>query len=290
MTTINDINDFARIIREQPEWGDSIRSLLLSQELLELPVRHAEFVELAYERMERLETALAELADQTSRNFQLAYERMERLETALAELADQTSRNFQLAYERMERLETALAELADQTSRNFQLVYERLERLETDSAQIKTDMNIVKGRLDNAIGKNYEFEVQKSIGGVVGSQLRRVRVLKGLPSGPSLEFMDLLDDAEENGVITAEQYMQIQVLDLVLTGRRKTDNAYTYVAAEVSITVGNSDIVRAARRAEILSAVVGQPVTPAVIGAYIDATRTTLANASNVAIFLKPDD
>ena len=27
MTTINDINDFARIIREQPEWADTIRSL-----------------------------------------------------------------------------------------------------------------------------------------------------------------------------------------------------------------------------------------------------------------------
>ena len=243
MTTINDISDLARIIREQPEWADTIRSLLLGKELLELPVKFAEFVEL------------------TNRNFQLVYERLERLESDVAEIKTTVS-----------GLETSVS------------------GLETDVSSLRTDMNLVKGRLDNAVGSNYEWKVTKSIGAVIGSSYRRVRVLKGLPSGPSPEFMDLVADAEDDGLITDEQYLQIQQLDLVMTGRRKTDRAEVYIAGEVSITVGESDIIRAAQWAAMLSAAVGQPVEPVVIATQIDEARTALAAANNVAVFLAPED
>ena len=61
MTTINDINDLARILREQPEWVDTLRSLLLTQELLELPSRVAELVkvvEAMSQRLDRMEGRL----------------------------------------------------------------------------------------------------------------------------------------------------------------------------------------------------------------------------------------
>ena len=66
MTSINDIADFVRIIREQPEWADTIRGILLGQELLELPERFASFLEL------------------TSENFRLVHQRLDRLETDVA--------------------------------------------------------------------------------------------------------------------------------------------------------------------------------------------------------------
>lgn len=68
MTSINDIADVARILKEQPEWADTIRSLLLSEELLNLPARFAEFVQLTQEsnritneRLNQLETRLGRL-------------------------------------------------------------------------------------------------------------------------------------------------------------------------------------------------------------------------------------
>ena len=74
MTSINDIADVARILKEQPEWADTIRSLLLSEELLNLPARFAEFVQLmqesnriANERLGRLETVVGQLATQMQR-------------------------------------------------------------------------------------------------------------------------------------------------------------------------------------------------------------------------------
>ena len=45
MTTINTIEDLARILREQPTWADALRALLLTQELLDLPGRFDRFVE-----------------------------------------------------------------------------------------------------------------------------------------------------------------------------------------------------------------------------------------------------
>ena len=68
MTSINNIADVARILKEQPEWADTIRSLLLSEELLNLPARFAEFVQLTQEsnritneRLNQLETRLGRL-------------------------------------------------------------------------------------------------------------------------------------------------------------------------------------------------------------------------------------
>ena len=49
MTTIDNIADLVRILKEQPEWADTIRSILLTEELLNLPARFAEFVQLTQE-------------------------------------------------------------------------------------------------------------------------------------------------------------------------------------------------------------------------------------------------
>jgi hypothetical protein len=45
MTTINTIDDLARILREQPAWADTLRALLLTEDLLDLPARFDRFVQ-----------------------------------------------------------------------------------------------------------------------------------------------------------------------------------------------------------------------------------------------------
>ena len=262
MTTINDIADIARILREQPEWKDTIRGILLSQELLELPERFADFVQI------------------TNRNFQLVYERQDRLETDIAEFVQITNRNFQLVYEGLDRLETA------QTETN-----QRLDRLETGVSALNTRMNRMEGKLDNSMGTNYERKVAKNIYSLMGSlNLRRTHVLKGYLVGMSREFADLVDDAEDDGLITAEQNNEVMWVDLVCLGRNRYNGSEQYVAGEISITIGSSDITRAAQRAAILSSVVGHTVQPAVFGAYIDDERTALAASQGVAVLPTPNE
>ena len=223
MTTINDIADIARILREQPEWKDTIRGILLGQELLELPERLAEFVQI--------------------------------------------------------------------TNRNFQLVYERLDRLETDLASLHVKVNRIEGKLDNALGLTYEFKVDKNIRSLVGNlNLRRTKVVKSSITGITREFEDLLDEAEDNGLITEEQSNEIMRADTVCIGRTRDNGSNQYVAGEISITVSNSDITRSARRAAILSSIIGQPAQPAVFGASIDDDRAALAASHGVTVLLLPTD
>ena len=68
MTTINDISDLIRILRDDPAWADAVRSVLLSQELLRLPEEVAAFTkafrehaETTNRRLESLEAGQDEL-------------------------------------------------------------------------------------------------------------------------------------------------------------------------------------------------------------------------------------
>ncbi|MYC30013.1 MAG: hypothetical protein F4X65_07990 [Chloroflexi bacterium] len=45
MTTLNTIEDLARILKEQPTWAEALRALVLSGDLLELPDRVDRFIE-----------------------------------------------------------------------------------------------------------------------------------------------------------------------------------------------------------------------------------------------------
>ena len=85
MTTINDIVDLLRIIREQPEWADALRGALLGQELLELPQLFAEFVAVVDKRFTALESDVAELKSDVAE-----------LKGDVAELKDTSSRQERL--------------------------------------------------------------------------------------------------------------------------------------------------------------------------------------------------
>ena len=89
MTTINDISDLVRILREDPDWAEAVRSVLLTQELKSLPERFDKFVELTREnnelvnrRLERLEEGQQRLEEGQQR----LENRMDRMEGRLGNL------------------------------------------------------------------------------------------------------------------------------------------------------------------------------------------------------------
>lgn len=54
MTTINSIHDLHRILVDHPEWRDELRRILLTEELLALPQRFAEYAESTDEKLDAL--------------------------------------------------------------------------------------------------------------------------------------------------------------------------------------------------------------------------------------------
>ena len=198
MTTINDIGDLVRILREQPEWAEALRGVLLSRELLELPEKFADFVQL-------------------------------------------TTTNFETVNRRLEQMESDVGEL------------------KADVGGIKADIRRIEGKVDNGLGPMYEMKVEKNIYSHAGQQLglRSTRVLLGILNGRVPELAELAEQAIENGVITWEQNDDLWLSDLIFTGRARTDGTVMHIAAEVSVTVGDHDIERAAERAKSLSLIIG---------------------------------
>ena len=77
MTTINDISDLVRILRENPDWAEAVRSVLLTQELLSLPERFNEFVELTRENNELVNRRLERL-DEGQQRLEEGQQRLKR--------------------------------------------------------------------------------------------------------------------------------------------------------------------------------------------------------------------
>ena len=75
MTTINDISDLIRILRDDPAWADAVRSVLLSQELLRLP-----------EEIAALTRAFREHAETTNRRLESLEAGQDQLRQAQAQL------------------------------------------------------------------------------------------------------------------------------------------------------------------------------------------------------------
>ena len=82
MTTINSIEDLARILKEQPTWADAIRALVLTEDLLDLPARFDRFVQAQGEFNARLDRFVEEQRESN----RLANLRMNHMEGRLGNL------------------------------------------------------------------------------------------------------------------------------------------------------------------------------------------------------------
>lgn len=249
-TTINDIADFVRILREQPEWADTVRGILLGREVIELPKLFAEFAEL------------------TRQNFQLLREERK------ADIAE---------------LKTGMSGIESRVS----VIETEVSGLKTEVSSLNVRVTRLEGKMDNALGTNYQNKVVRNLHSILGQHqnLTRVKVLRGYQNDPDADFMEQLYQAEEQGIITHQQSNDLLLVDIICIGRQRDNrDAEIPLAIETSITIGDNDVVRAARRAEILAAILNRPAQAAVIGDSVDQPRTALAADYQVSLILHPDE
>lgn len=83
------------------------------------------------------------------------------------------------------------------------------------------------------------------------------------------------------GRLTEAERDSVLLADLVLTGRRREDDAEVYLLAEISAGIHQDDVERAADRAAALQRL-GRPVFPIVAGQQIHAEVATLARKRGV--------
>ena len=264
MTSVNDISDFARIIREQPEWADTVRSLLLGQELLELPERFAESVLLTTENFMLVNRRIDDLETRMTQEFQLVNRRIDDLETRMTQ-------EFQLVNRRIDDLETRMTQ-------EFQLVNRRIDGLEIR-------MDRLEGRFGNFEGSDYERRVRTKILFRARNQMGLERPYLALTQdglvAPQLDRV--IAQAIDTGSIDLEQSQDLHDADLIIMGQNNR-----HAAVEISMTADGEDVTRAKRRAAVLSAATGDAVTAAIITANLPDTERDEAAANGVIPFIIP--
>jgi hypothetical protein len=166
--------------------------------------------------------------------------------------------------DRLERVEDRLERVEDRLER----VEDRLERVETTLAHHTNQLGTLQG---DALEIRYERQAPSYFGSIVG----RLRVMQ------KVRLADLLDDAIDEGHLSQDERGAIMLVDLVMTGRRRTDGQDVYLLAEISVGVGPHDVERAAERAELL-AKLGKPVIPFVAGDSINEAAAALAHERGV--------
>ena len=128
MTNVNDIADLVQILQDRPEWRNTVRGLIVGEELANLP------------------QALATFIDATNDNFSLVHQRLERLETGVAELKTDMNHRFNQVNGRLdngfgENYELKIAKNIMSIARQ-QLEFRRIQVLATRAAGITTELQM----------------------------------------------------------------------------------------------------------------------------------------------------
>ena len=264
-TTINDISDLARILAERPEWSDTLRSLLLTKEILDLPTALAQLTQVVNDFIQ----------EQREIN-QRADARLARLEEIAASSNARLTRLEEIAARSEQRL-TKLEEIAASTN-------ERVSNLEADNRRIH-------GQLGRLLGAEAERRLQGHLDVVLSQRmrLRRAVTLKSIIASIDRGLADLLEDAEDQQIITPEQNIQVRLLDVILRATDRATAAPVYIAVEISLTLHQEDIDRAADRAAILEKATGVAAKAVVVSGRVPPPQEAQAAAAGVSIILVED-
>ena len=280
MTTINTIEELARILREQPTWAEALRSLVLSEDLLDLPARFDRFVEAQGEVNASLRQSVEALQASNARlerfveELQASNARLERfveeLQASNARL-ERVVEELQVSNARLEQSVEELREFVREQQETNRLVNQRLNNME--------------GRLGNLEGREYERSTRskalsRSVA-VLGFNGPYVALNQDGHTDP--RFVRAFALAVNQGAVGRERSSDLFEADVVVSNE---DNRHAVF--EISITADNDDIHRAKARAEILAQITGGEVTPAVITANLRGPQREQAEAENVTVFVVP--
>ena len=204
----------------------------------------------------------------------------------LAEYARITNERLDGLEARMDRLDARVDQFIAATQEQFRLVHERLDRLESDVAELKADVKRLDDNVGGLIGSDLERRTRESILNIAKDELNltRGRILLGEAGGMDQQLREAIERAEEQGLITGEQVDNLHVADIIIRARRASDRKYIHAVVEVSRTIKDRDIDRAADRADTLAAVVGDEAIAVVVGRIVQPQQVETARRRNTTV------
>ncbi len=298
-TTVNDISDVARILREHPEWLDVIRSIVLGEELLNLP-----------QQLSDLAQRVDEFVRATNDNFRLVNERLDKLETGQSELREGQSELREGQSELREgqselregqsklregqsKLWASQSELREGQSKLWEgqlelregqsELRESLSKLWENQSDLRANFARLEGRFSNFEGTEYERRVRNRLisRSTHRFDLNRPVIVMTQDAQSAPQFNSVMHRALRSGLLTMPEFEDVHEADIVIR-----DEDDRYLLAEVSITAENDDVERAVRRSRLLATAADTIVIPALVAAIVAEPQRALADAQGVSLFV----
>ena len=274
MTTISTTADLLRLLREDPDFRDQVRSLLLTQELIELPERFARFEAYVIQRFEDLESS------------------MERQFTEVRGDITEIRGDITVMQGDITVIQGDITEIRGDITvmqGDITVIQGDITEIRGDITVIQGDITVMQGDIGRLRGAEYERRIGRSFASYASMafrqrhdrRLRRNRLLYSNILGRDSGFEELIADAADNGLISDDERGELEQADSVMMGQ--DGDATVYFVGEFSITVNHMDIDRAIARSAILSKATGSDVWPMVIGDTIPELQRARAEAEQVA-------
>ncbi len=120
--------------------------------------------------------------------------------------------------------------------------------------------------------------VRRKAAAYCGILLRRMRIFS------MEEFADMVDDAEEQGVISEDERLELFWADVVVKGKSIKSGEEMWVVIDACRVVEEEDVRKVKKKAEILQKIVGETVVPVVVGREFAVPEQEIEKMGVVAI------
>jgi hypothetical protein len=265
--SVRDFRELVRMLGKQPERRAELLAALLGEDILALPRALRELAEAQVRTEQRLEALTA---------------RVDALGARVDELAQaqaRTERRLEELTARVDALGARVDELAQAQARTERRL-EELARAQTEmvreTAALTRQVRWLTVRVAGLLGESVERRYRERAPAYFDD------LLTGLHVPSPEELARILDHALDAGRISRAERKELLYADVVAFGRRWEDGTDAAVAVEVSATVDEDDVRRAARRAELLARSTEKPVTAVVAGEAIKPAAEELARKMGV--------
>ena len=230
-TRINSFEDILNAMERDPALRGALRHHTLTDELLQMPVR--------LERIVEDITGLKKGQDRLEEKVDGLGQKVDRLEEK---------------HDRLEAKVDSMSSDIDTLKNNVGSVGGDIDTLKDTVARMSRDVSRLTGTDYESNVATYVHRFLRRSLGTNATAFSTQRDKSALTA--------LLDEAETHGILDAQETDDLNLADLVLTSDGPTD----YILAEVSITVRQDDIDRAAERARLPPKATARTVAPFAIG------------------------
>ena len=206
-------------------------------------------------------------------------EEFQRLPQRVDALAEQTRTLGEITTSLAQRMDQ-FAERMDQFAEQMREQSEQIKDIVLHLKNVDARFLPLEKRMDRLMGDEAERRFRGRAPAYFGHLMRRMRVVD------SSTLADKVDDAIDAGTFAEADRDPLLLLDVVVRGRDIETREERYLAAEVSVGIGEGDILRAVDRAALLQKLTGIPAVPVVGGYSISPRFRCIADERHVQVVI----